>query len=80
MMSVFETVCDVLAEYFGVQADEMSLETELEMDLNADAADLAEIASALEEAFELPGLDAGRLERMATVEDLCEYISDEVGA
>ena len=78
-MSVYEKVCEVLADYFGLESEELSRETELETDLNADTADLTELAAALEEAFDLSGLTAERMEQAATIEDLCEYISDEVG-
>ena len=70
---VFEKVKNVIAEHLDVEADEITLETSMMDDLEADSLDAVEIMMALEDEFEIeiPDEDA---EAFKSVGDIVEYI------
>ena len=55
---IFQTMKDLVSEQFGMELDEVTLETSFEDDLGADSVDLVELVMAMEEEFEL-GRDGG---------------------
>lgn len=66
---------EVIAEQLGVDIAELTEETSLKDDLNADSLDLFQIIMSLEEEFgiEIPTEDA---ESISTIGDVINYIND----
>ena len=50
---IFQTMKDLVSEQFGMELDEVTLETSFEDDLGADSVDLVELVMAMDEEFEL---------------------------
>ncbi len=65
---------EVVAEQLGVDVAELTAETSLKDDLNADSLDLFQIIMSLEEAFgiEIPTEDT---ESIATIGDIEKYLA-----
>lgn len=76
---VFDTVRDIICEQLNVQKDEVTAETNLMKDLEADSIDAAEILIAIEEEYdiEIPEEEA---EQFQTVDDLVKYVSGLIEA
>jgi acyl carrier protein len=72
----FEKIKELVAEQLGVDVAELTQETSLKEDLNADSLDLFQIIMSLEEEFgiEIPTEDA---ESIATIGDIEKYIADK---
>lgn len=72
---IFEKIRDILAEQLGVDAENISLETNIMKDLEADSLDVVEIIMAIEDEFEIeiPDEDA---EQLQTVTGIVKYIED----
>jgi acyl carrier protein len=70
----FEKIKAVVAEQLGVEVSELTEETSLKDDLNADSLDLFQIIMSLEEEFgiEIPTEDA---ESISTIGDIEKYIA-----
>ncbi|MCQ2566294.1 MAG: acyl carrier protein [Clostridia bacterium] len=73
---IFEKIRDILAEQLGVDAEDISLETNIMKDLEADSLDVVEIIMAIEDEFEIeiPDEDA---EQLQTVAGIVKYIEDK---
>ncbi len=72
---VFEKVKKIIVEQLSVSEDTVTKEASFIDDLGADSLDVVELIMALEEEFdmEIPDADA---EKIATVNDVIEYIRD----
>ncbi len=70
----FEKVKEVVAEQLGVDVAELTEETSLKDDLNADSLDLFQIIMSLEEEFgiEIPTEDS---ESIGTIGDIEKYLA-----
>lgn len=70
----FEKIKDLVAEQLGVDVSELTEETSLKDDLNADSLDLFQIIMSLEEEFgiEIPTEDT---ESIQTIGDIEKYLS-----
>ncbi len=75
----FNKIKEVVAEQLGVDATELTSETSLKEDLNADSLDLFQIIMSLEEEFgiEIPTEDT---ENIATIGDIEKYLTNRSGA
>ena len=73
---VFEKVKAIIVEQLGVAEASVEMESSFIDDLGADSLDIVELVMALEEEFdmEIPDADA---EKIATVNDVVEYIKDK---
>ena len=73
---VFEKVKKIIIEQLNVSEDSVTKEASFIDDLGADSLDVVELIMALEEEFdmEIPDADA---EKIATVNDVVEYIKDK---
>ena len=74
---MFEKIKTIIADQLGIDnADELTLETSLKEDLDADSLDAVEVIMALEDEFgiEIPDEDA---ENMKTIGDICHYIVEK---
>ena len=48
---MFEKLCEIIADQFGLEADSVTADTAFVDDLGADSVDLVELSMALEEEF-----------------------------
>ncbi len=67
---------EIIAEQLNVDISEIELTSDFKEDLEADSLDLFELVMALEEEYdvEIPSED---LEKIATVEDIVEYLKSK---
>lgn len=72
---VFEKVAAILAEQLDVNADEITLATELVDDLGADSLDLVDLVMTLEDEFDMEISDDD-IESVRTVGDIVKYLED----
>ena len=72
---IFEKLCELISEQFGVEADTITMDTTFEDDLGADSLDIVELSMALEEEFGVTIADE-ELPNMKTVGDLVKYLED----
>ena len=74
---IFEKIRDILAEQLGVEKDDITPETNIMKDLEADSLDVVEIIMAIEDEFEIeiPDEDA---EQMQSVSGIVKYIEDRI--
>ena len=70
---VFEKIRDIIAEHLDVDASEISMETNLMKDLEADSLDAVEIIMAIEEEYGLEIPD-DQAEHFQEVKNLVEYV------
>ena len=72
---IFEKVCEILAEALNVDPDEITMETLVMEDLQADSLDVVDMAMSLEDEFgvEIPDED---LEKIRSVGDIVRYLEE----
>ena len=75
---IFQTMKDLVSEQFGMELDEVTLETSFEDDLGADSVDLVELVMAIEEEFEVGEIQEEDLSALKTVGDTVNYIASKV--
>ena len=75
---IFQTMKDLVSEQFGMELDEVTLETSFEDDLGADSVDLVELVMAIEEEFEVGEIQEEDLSGLKTVGDTVNYIASKV--
>ena len=69
MEEIFETMQDLIAEQFAIDADEISMDSSFVDDLGADSVDLVELVMAMEEEFDIGEIDEEDLNGLKTVGD-----------
>lgn len=74
---IFEKVKTVIVEQLGIDESSVRMESSFLDDLGADSLDIVEFIMALEEEFglEIPDED---VEKIITVKDVVEYISENI--
>ncbi|MDX9916428.1 MAG: acyl carrier protein [Gudongella sp.] len=74
---VFEKVVKIIAEQLDADVEEITMETSLMKDLEADSLDAVEIMMALEDEFgiEIPDEDA---EKFANIGDITKYVEEKI--
>jgi len=74
---VFDRICEIIAEQLGVDAEEITPDTNLIRDLEADSLDAVEIIMAIEDEYgiEIPDEDA---EQFQQVSALVKYVEDNI--
>ena len=74
---VFEKVCNILANQFDVDESEITMDTDLVNDLNADSLDFVDLIMSIEDEFsaEFQEEDADSLK---TVGDIVNYIEENI--
>ena len=75
---IFQTIKDLVCEQFGMEPDDVTLETSFEDDLGADSVDLVELVMAMEEEFELGVTQEEDLKGLKTVGDVVNYVAGKV--
>lgn len=76
-MVVFEKVCSILAEQFGVDAATLTPETSFIEDLGADSLDLVELMMSIEEEFDVGEISEEEAVSIQTIGDLVRRIGEE---
>ena len=72
---IVDKIKSILAEQLDVDAEELTLETDIARDLNADSLDVVEILMSLEDEFSVEIPDE-EIENIKTIGDLAEYIEN----
>ena len=75
---MFEKLCKLIAEQFGVDPDSVSADTAFVDDLGADSVDLMDLSMALEEEFGMEEMDSEDIESIVTVGDLYKYMQEHL--
>ena len=75
---IFEKLCDLISEQFGVEADTITMETTFADDLNADSLDIVELSMALEEEFGVSEMSEEEVAAIGTVGDLVNYLQNKL--
>ena len=75
---IFQTMKDLVSEQFGMELDEVTLETSFEDDLGADSVDLVELVMAMEEEFELGPTAEAEVKAIKTVGDAVNYVAGKL--
>ena len=70
-----EKIKSIIGEQFGIAEDEITADTVLMEDLDADSLDLIDLAMSLEDCFEVEVPDE-ELENFRTVGDIVKYIEE----
>ncbi len=71
----FDKIKNILAEQLDVEADTLTMETDIGKDLNADSLDVVEILMSIEDEFEVEIPDE-EIENIKTIGDVVEYIEN----
>ncbi len=74
---MFEKIRDLIADQLGVDADEISMDTNLVDDLKADSLDLVELLMALEEEYDIVVTDEAARE-LHTVREIVEFMEKSI--
>ena len=75
---VFEKIKAILSEQFDIEESDISMETNLFDDLEADSLDLVDLISSIEDEFDIEA-DDEIVSSISTVGDVVRYISDTKG-
>ncbi len=75
---VFEKLCKIVAEQFGISESEITMDTNFIEDLDADSLDLVEVMMSVEDLFHVEEIAEEELQSLKTVGDVVNYISDRI--
>ena len=73
---MFERLCNILAEQFGVEPETIKPETTFVEDLGADSLDLVELMMSIEEEFDVGEISEQDAAKIKTVGDVVEIIGE----
>jgi acyl carrier protein len=68
-----ERIIEIIAEFLGMDKNEIAMESNLRDDLKADSLDFTEIVMELEDEFDFEA-DEAKLMEMKTIKDVVEYV------
>ena len=75
---MFEKLCKLIAEQFGVDPESVTADSAFVDDLGADSVDLVDLSMALEEEFGMEEMEAEEIEAIVTVGDLYKYMQEHL--
>lgn len=75
---MFEKLCALIAEQFGVEAETVTADTAFVDDLGADSVDLVDLSMALEDEFGMDEMAEEDLTGIVTVGDLYKYMQEHL--
>jgi len=75
---MFEKLCTLIADQFGVERNNITMDTSFVDDLGADSIDQVELAMAMEEEFGMEELGEEDISSISTVGDLYQYMQDHL--
>ena len=76
---IFEKLKDNIAEQLSVEADEVSLDSNIQDDLGADSLDVVDLITTIEDEFDISIPDEA-VEEIKTVGDIVNYIEKNTDA
>ncbi len=74
---MFEKLCSILAEQFGVGPETIKPETTFVEDLGADSLDLVELMMSIEEEFDIGEISEQDAAKIKTVSDVMELLGED---
>lgn len=75
---MFDKLCKLIAEQFGVDPETITADTAFVDDLGADSVDLMDLSMALEDEFGMEEMDSEDIESIVTVGDLHRYMQEHL--
>ena len=75
---VFEKLSKLIAEHFGIDVEDITMDTSFVEDLNADSIDIMDLMMSVEDEFGLEEVEESAMESIKTVGDVVGYISDHI--
>ena len=75
---MFEKLCALIAEQFGVDAVAITKDTAFVDELGADSVDLVDLSMALEEEFGMEEMEEEEISSIVTVGDLYKYMQEHL--
>jgi len=75
---VFDKVKEILSSQFDVDADSITLDTDIVDDLGADSLDLVDMLMSLEDEFNIGEVPDEMVEKIRTVGQLVTYIEESI--
>ena len=75
---MFEKLCKLIAEQFGVEPDSITADSAFVDDLGADSVDLMDLSMALEEEFGIDELGEEEASSISTVGDLVRFLQNKI--
>ncbi len=78
MQDIFARMQQIIAEQFGVDAEEVTESTSFEENLGADSVDLVELVMAMEEEFQIGEVNEEELTTLSTVGDCVEFLKKKL--
>ena len=75
---MFEKLCKLIAEQFGVEPETVTADTAFVDDLGADSVDLMDLSMALEDEFGMEEMESDDIESVVTVGDLYKYMQEHL--
>ncbi len=75
---IFETIRAIIADQFGISAEEITMDTNFIDDLDADSLDIVELSMAMEAEFSLDEMKEEDLKGIRTVGDLVDFVAHNV--
>ena len=75
---MFDKLCKLIAEQFGVDPETVTADSAFVDDLGADSVDLMDLSMALEEEFGMEEMDSEDIESIITVGDLYKYMQEHL--
>ncbi len=76
---IFEKLKDIIAEQLSVDADEVTMDSNIQDDLGADSLDVVDLITTIEDEFDLSIPDEA-VEEIKTVGDIANYIEKNTDA
>lgn len=74
---MFEKLCNILAEQFGVEPETIKPETTFVEDLGADSLDLVELMMSIEEEFDIGEISEQDAAKIKTVGDVLALLGED---
>lgn len=73
---IFDRVCEIIAEQMDYPREDITMETSIADDLNADSLDIMEVAMAIGDEYDIE-IDEDQLEDFVTVGDVVRFVESE---
>ncbi len=76
---IFDKLKDIIVDQLGVEEDSVTLEANIQDDLNADSLDIVDLITVIEDEFDLSIPDEA-VEEIKTVGDIVNYVEKNTDA
>lgn len=78
MDDIFKKMQELISEQFGIDCEEISMDSSFIEDLDADSIDLVELVMSMEDEFEIDEIDEEELSALKTVGDCVRYLNSKL--